>query len=80
MGRLMAFMARIMKDVDSQPPSVGRGIGIDEHTALLMDPSSGDVSIVGVGTAYVCTADHEAAVCEPSQELTFEGLYFSNLF
>lgn len=74
MGRLMAFVARVMKDVDAVAPVVGRGIGIDEHTALLMNPTNGDVSIVGIGTAYVCTSDHKAAVCESGKELTFEGV------
>ncbi len=74
MGRLVTFMSRILKDVDAQPPSTARGIGVDEHTALLLNPTNGDVSIVGVGSAYVCASDHQASVCEPSKALTFEGV------
>jgi cyanophycinase-like exopeptidase len=73
MGRLVAFDARIMKDVDSKPPSLIRGIGIDEHTALLLDPTTGNVNIVGVSTAYICVADHAATVCSSGKPLTFQG-------
>ena len=56
MGRMNTFMARILKDVDSKPPALSRAVGVDEHTALLLDPKTGDVQSVGVGTAYVCDA------------------------
>jgi cyanophycinase len=47
MGRLMVFLARISADNPSQP----YGIGIDEKTAVLMNPD-GSASVVGSGNAY----------------------------
>jgi cyanophycinase-like exopeptidase len=73
MGRMNTFMSRILKDVDSTPPALSRAVGIDEHTALLLDINSGDISAVGVGTAYVCESNHQASVCKSSTPLTFQG-------
>jgi cyanophycinase-like exopeptidase len=47
MGRMNTFMARILKDIDAKPPKISRGVGIDEHTALLLDVKTGDVQAVG---------------------------------
>ncbi len=74
MGRYVTFLARIIKDGLSKGKSEIRGVGVDEHTALLLDVTSGAVSAVGVGTAYICTADEAPAVCEKNTPLTFEGL------
>lgn len=74
MGRMNTFMARILKDIDSQPPSLSRAVGIDEHTALLLDVNTGDVQTVGVGTAYVCEANTPAAVCKSKTPLTFQDI------
>lgn len=71
MGRMLAFVARVRADTaDSQFPVV-RGVGVDEHTALLLDTTTGAVSAVGVNTAYVCTTDHDAEVCSSGTPLTF---------
>jgi cyanophycinase len=60
LGRLLVFLARLHEDGrapqrggSSPLASMGAvgGIGVDEHTALLID-RSGVASIVGVGTAY----------------------------
>jgi hypothetical protein len=74
MGRMNTFMARILKDIDNNPPSLSRAVGIDEHTALLLDPRTGDLSTVGVGTAYVCDSNSPATVCKSEAPLTFQGL------
>jgi cyanophycinase len=77
MGRMLAFTARILKDqlfANGSPISIVRAIGIDEHTALLMEPTTGDAFIVGVGTAYTCSATHMPEVCEPKTPLTFSNL------
>ena len=74
MGRLNTFMARILKDIDAQPPALIRGVGVDEHTALLLDVKTGDIQAVGVNTAYVCSASTPAAVCKPNTPLTFQNL------
>jgi len=82
MGRTLTFMARILTDYVDFLPSDGivRGVGIDEHTALLMDYSSGDIEIVGVGTAYVCSADlNSYKLCKSGQALTFEGVSCTRL-
>lgn len=74
MGRMLTMLARIMEDVASPPVSLAHAVGIDEHTALLLDITSGDVTAVGVGTAYVCTADHKADVCKSKTALTYKGM------
>jgi cyanophycinase len=48
LGRLLAFLARIETQNGNQAI---RGIGIDEQTAVLLDPH-GEASIVGKGTVY----------------------------
>ena len=73
MGRMLTFSARILQDVDANPPSLSRSVGIDEHTALLLDTTTGGVQTVGVGTAYVCVADHKATVCKANTPLTFQS-------
>jgi cyanophycinase-like exopeptidase len=79
MGRAVTFLSRILKDVANPPVSSARVLGIDEHTALLLDVNTGDVAAVGVGTAYVCSSDHDAAVCESNTNLTFKGMVNSKL-
>lgn len=71
MGRMLTFMARWMTDNHSK---LIRGLGIDEHTALLLDVATGDASTVGIGTAYLCEAAHQPAVCEKRMPLTFKDL------
>ena len=73
MGRMLTFMARILKDVANPPVTVFRGVGVDEHTALLLDVTTGDVKTVGVNTAYVCTSDHQPNVCAKNTKLTFKS-------
>jgi len=79
MGRLVAFMARIVKDVASPAVSAARGVGIDEHTALLLDINTGDVTAVGISTAYVCYADHQPQVCKSGTPLTFQDMACTRL-
>jgi hypothetical protein len=75
MGRSVTFLSRILKDVANPAVTSARVLGVDEHTALLLNVNNGDVSIVGVGTAYVCSSDHNAAVCKEDTPLTFQGKY-----
>mmetsp|Transcript_10533 Transcript_10533/g.17712 ORF Transcript_10533/g.17712 Transcript_10533/m.17712 type:complete len:344 (+) Transcript_10533:23-1054(+) len=72
MGRMLSFVARILQD--DKTINLARGVGVDEHTALLLDVTTGDVQTVGVGTAYVCTATHDPEVCQPGVPLTFHGI------
>jgi cyanophycinase-like exopeptidase len=78
---MLTFQARILKDSEksTSPVTISRAIGIDEHTALLLEPTTGAVSIVGVGTAYVCTAEESPKVCRSSTPLTFEDVSCTRL-
>jgi cyanophycinase len=67
MGRLVTFLARIMRDDWSTDV---KGIGIDEKTALLVDPK-GSVTLVGNGTAYFLRTPGKPEVCEDRTELTY---------
>lgn len=73
MGRMLTFSARILKDIDTKPPSISRSVGVDEHTALLLNIQTGDVQAVGQGTAYVCQSNHPAQICKKDTPLTFQG-------
>ena len=79
MGRMLTFLSRILKDVDANPPALSRAVGIDEHTALLLDVHTGDIQAVGVGTAYVCSSDHKAQICQEKTPLTFQEISCTRL-
>ena len=70
MGRLVAFMARIVQD--GWAPE-GKGIGIDEQTALAVD-ENGQASVLGLGSAYFVRAPGSPEVCHAKTELTFLNL------
>ncbi|MGQ9617448.1 MAG: cyanophycinase [Candidatus Aminicenantia bacterium] len=67
MGRLLAFMARIIKDGWS---SSVKGIGVDEETAVCVE-SDGAAIIKGDGYAYFLSASKLPEVCIPKTPLTF---------
>ena len=67
MGRLIVFLARILKDGWATEV---RGIGIDEATALLVE-LDGWAQLAGRGAAYFLMADHQPKVCQPAVPLTF---------
>jgi cyanophycinase len=70
-GRLLGFMARILKDGMSKKV---RGIGIDEKAAVLMEPD-GNARVVGVGVAaYFFAPVAMPEVCEPGKALTFRNI------
>ena len=66
MGRLMAFMARIVNDGWSD---TARGIGVDVQTALLVD--DGIATLVGIGSAYFLQTAGVPEVCKPDTPLTY---------
>lgn len=78
---MLTFMARILTDIAAASAAhkganqLSRAVGIDEHTALLLDVATGSVAVVGVGTAYVCSADHQPTVCTNKTPLTFNGKF-----
>lgn len=67
MGRLIVFLARIIKDGWT---SEAKGIGVDEATALLVEPD-GLVRLVGSRNAYFLRADRMPEVCQHSTPLTY---------
>lgn len=70
LGRLLVFMARIL-----QSRSVKRihGVGIDQHTAFLLDPNGQGVA-AGTGAIYFFEASKKPAVCRPGVPLAFAGI------
>lgn len=70
MGRLLVFLARIVKD--GWASSV-RGIGVDEATAILVEPN-GSATRVGSGAAYFVSSNGTPATCLSGSPLTYTGL------
>jgi cyanophycinase len=70
MGRSIAFMSRIIQD--GWASSI-HGIGIDETTAVVLDPS-GRAKVLGKGAAYFMTLDHKSDVCAYKKPLTVHGV------
>jgi cyanophycinase len=66
-GRLLVFMARILA---SGQTSRIRGIGVDEKTAVLVDPD-GHAQVVGHGEADFYEASRRPQVCSAGSPLTF---------
>ena len=77
MGRMLTFLARDLKD--NTQLTISRAVGVDEHTALLLNTTTGHVSTVGVGTAYVCAADHKPEICKSDTPLTFQDIACTRL-
>ena len=70
MGRSIAFMSRIVQDGWA---ATIHGIGIDETTAVVLDPS-GNARVLGKGAAYFMTLDHKPDVCAYQEPLTVRGV------
>jgi cyanophycinase len=70
MGRLLAFMARILASGDIKQI---KGIGIDEQTAVLLEPD-GRSSVVGKGAAYFLYADAPPTVLKAGTPLSIGGV------
>jgi cyanophycinase len=75
MGRLLVFMARILQSGDAK--SI-HAIGVDEHTAVLLDPD-GSARVAGTGAAYFLSAASMPAECRQGASLTFEGVSVQKL-
>ena len=69
-GRLVTFIARIIKDGWA---SSAHGIGIDEATAILVNPD-GSATRVGSGAAYFVSSAGVPQVCVSGTPLTYTGL------
>jgi cyanophycinase len=70
MGRLITFLARIVQD---NWAGQALGVGIDERTALTMEPD-GVATVVGEGSVYFLTTPGTPDVCQPKTELTYNGI------
>ena len=70
LGRLVTFLARIVKDGWA---SSARGIGVDEATAILVEPT-GAATRVGRGAAYFMSSAGVPQVCVSGSPLTYTGL------
>ncbi|MBV9490252.1 MAG: cyanophycinase, partial [Verrucomicrobia bacterium] len=70
MGRLIVFLARISENNWTSAPY---GIGIDEKTAVLMQPS-GTAIVAGKGAAYFLHAPGTPELCRQNTPLTYQGV------
>ncbi len=71
-GRLLVFMARIL---ESEKTKEIRGIGVDEKTAVLVDPD-GKAKVIGKGEADFFEASDRPEQCVAGKPLTFELIGF----
>jgi len=70
MGRLIAFLARVIRDGDASQVSA---IATDEKTAFLMEPDGRGV-VAGTGAVYFLRTTGPPEVCKPDMPLTFRNL------
>ncbi|HEX6292030.1 MAG TPA: cyanophycinase [Herpetosiphonaceae bacterium] len=70
MGRLVGFLARIVQDGWSPE---ARGIGIDERTALVVEPS-GAATRLGSGAVYFLRTPGRPEVCVSRTALTYRNV------
>jgi cyanophycinase len=75
LGRTLVFLARILQSGDLK---FAHGIGIDEHTAVLLEPA-GAATIAGSGAAYFFTATARASVVEANKPISIAGIGVSKL-
>lgn len=71
-GRLLVFMARILASGHVRRI---RAIGVDERTAVLVDPD-GRARVIGKGAADFFEASAKPEVCRSGQPLTFGPIAF----
>lgn len=75
MGRLVAFLARVVQD-DWAPSVVG--IGVDEATAIVAGPD-GEGKVLGSGAAYVVNSSGKPTTCVAGKPLAYSGLTYAKL-
>ncbi|HKX94582.1 MAG TPA: cyanophycinase [Methylibium sp.] len=74
MGRLVTFLARMVQD-GFVPLAATRGIGIDEHAALVIDGGSApSARVMGSGAAYLLQPSIAPTTVLARQPLTFYGI------
>jgi cyanophycinase len=70
MGRLVTFLARIVNDDWAE---TALGVGINERTALAMEPG-GRATVLGEGSVYFLTTPGRPEVCQPKTPLTYHNI------
>jgi cyanophycinase len=70
MGRLVTFLARIVKD---GWVSTAKGVGIDEMTAIAVE-ANGTASVLGSGAAYFLRTPGAPEVCVAKKALTYHNV------
>ena len=71
LGRLLAFMARIVQDKMAKDV---RGIGVDERSAALLEPD-GSINVVGTGSgAYFIHPKRRPDLCATQKPLTYSDI------
>jgi cyanophycinase len=71
MGRLLTFLARLNEPDGKPVPQPGiRGVGVDERTAVLLEPD-GKARVVGYGSAYFVDAKGALGSMQQGEPLTF---------
>lgn len=76
MGRLLTFVARIVRD-GWESVETARGIGLDVETALVIE--DGFATRLGIGSAYFLRPTIAPTVCESKQPLTFRNVMVDRL-
>jgi cyanophycinase len=69
MGRLLAFLARQLKDKSYKRVT---GLAVERETSVAAD-RRGRARVLGKGPVYLVLADHAPEVCEPGRPLTYTG-------
>ncbi len=77
MGRLMAFLARIIANGWVERPEAARAIGVDEATAVMVD--AGQASVLGAGAAYFLRPSIAATTMQVKKPLTFRSVQVNKL-
>jgi cyanophycinase len=75
MGRMVGFLGRILADGWA---TEARGLGIDEETALVVDPA-GQGKVLGNGAVYLLEAKAAPALCTAGKPLEYAGLALHKL-
>jgi cyanophycinase len=70
MGRLVTFLARITQD---DWAAQALGVGIDERTALTMEPN-GVAKVVGFNSVYFLKTPGDPELCQPKKDLTYQDI------
>lgn len=74
MGRMLTFLARILKDNSDDKVPLARAVGVDEPAGLILNVTSGAATAVGSGNIYLCSSSKDPTICSAESPLTFEDV------